>query len=146
LGRIIAIDYGLKRTGIAVTDICQLIANPLKTIKTHELMDFLTNYIKQETIDCIVVGEAKTLQNKSSQSSLFIEPFVKNLQKKFSTIPVERIDERFTSTIALQTIRNMGLNKKRRQDKSLVDTVSATLILQSYLELKNNNKQILLQK
>ncbi|MDP4266225.1 MAG: Holliday junction resolvase RuvX [Bacteroidota bacterium] len=138
MGRILAIDYGRKRSGIAITDSCRIIANPLECVRTHDIMDFLQVYIDKENVDCFVVGEARQMNNEASESSEYIEPFVKNLRRVFPDIPIERIDERFTSKIATRTILDMGTKKKQRQDKGLVDLVSATLILQSYLEKINN--------
>lgn len=140
MARILAIDYGQKRTGIAVTDDLQIIANPLTTVETPKLMAFLTDYCSKENVECIVVGEPKHLDNTPSESAKFIEPFVKHLRKVFPDMKIERIDERFTSKIASQAIVNSGLHKKQRQNKALIDTVSATLILQSYMDLKNNTK------
>ncbi|MFO8066478.1 MAG: Holliday junction resolvase RuvX [Bacteroidales bacterium] len=139
MGRILAIDYGQKRTGIAVTDPLQIIANGLTTIHTKDVISFLKEYFSREKVDCIVVGEPRDMQNKASDASRFIEPFVKSLGKHFPDIPVERVDERFTSSIAMQSMIDTGMKKKKRQDKALVDTISATLILQSYLESKSNS-------
>lgn len=134
MGRILAIDYGSKRVGIAVTDELQLIANPLTTVHAKDIFNFLHAYISHEPVDCFVVGEPRQMNNTPSQSVLFIDPFVKRLRKEFPDMKVERVDERFTSLMATNSIRESGVNRKRRQDKALVDTVSATLILQSYLE------------
>jgi putative holliday junction resolvase len=134
MGRILAIDYGRKRVGIAATDELQLIANPLTTVHSKDIFIFLKEYISRERVDCIVVGEPRQMNNTPSESVLVIEPFVKRLRKEFPEIAVERVDERFTSKIATNSIRKSGVNRKRRQDKALVDTVSATLILQSYME------------
>ncbi|MCK9422677.1 MAG: Holliday junction resolvase RuvX [Bacteroidales bacterium] len=136
MGRILAIDYGQKRTGIAVTDELQIIATGLITVQTHGLIDFLKDYVNQNKVDCFVVGEPRQMNNTPSQSSVYIEPFVKKLGMIFPGIPVKRIDERFTSLMATRAIRESGAKKKTRQDKALVDTVSATIILQSYLEMK----------
>jgi len=138
MGRILAIDYGQKRTGIAVTDELQIIASPLVAIPTSEVIPFLQGYIKKENVVCIVVGEPKQMDNSASESAQIIEPFVKKLRKLFPEINIDRFDERFTSKIASQTILEAGLKKKDRQDKKLVDIISATLILQSYLVYKNN--------
>jgi putative Holliday junction resolvase len=134
VGRILAIDYGSKRVGIAVTDVLQLIANPLTTVQAKDIFSFLHEYVSREPVDCIVVGEPRQMNNMPSESVLFIDPFVKRLRKEFPEMKVERIDERFTSMLASNSIRESGVNKKRRQDKALVDTVSAAIILQSYLE------------
>ena len=131
-----AIDYGKKRVGLAVTDPLQLIANGLTTVKTNELLDFLGNYLAKEKVDRFVVGQPKTLANKDSEAMVYIKPFIKALQNKFPEIEVIMVDERFTSSIAFQTMLDAGLGKKARRNKELVDTISATLILQTYLERK----------
>ncbi|MCR5555767.1 MAG: Holliday junction resolvase RuvX [Bacteroidales bacterium] len=134
MGRILAIDYGQKRVGIAVTDENRLIANALTTIPSADVINFLQNYIAKENVDLLVVGEPKQVNNKASESTKFINPFLKQLQKTFPDIPIERMDERFTSKMAFQTMIDAGLGKKARQNKALVDAISATIILQSYLE------------
>ena len=136
MGRIIAIDYGKKRTGIAVTDILQIIANGLTTVPTTELMDFLLNYVAKEPVERIIVGHPKQMNNEDSENMKRIVPFVNLLKKKLPQIPVELVDERFTSVLAHQAMLDGGLKKKARQDKALVDEISATIILQSYLESK----------
>jgi len=136
LGRIIAIDYGQKRVGLAVTDELRMIAGALASVHSKDVIDYLKEYISHENVDCFVVGYPLTLQNQLSESARFTEPFVKHLQRTFPNIPVERIDERFTSKIATAAILSSGAKKKDRQNKSLVDKVSAVIILQSYLELK----------
>ncbi|MBW6478496.1 MAG: Holliday junction resolvase RuvX [Bacteroidales bacterium] len=135
MGRILALDYGQKRVGIAVTDESRIIANGLKTVHVKDVMDFLKEYVSKENVDCIVVGEPRDMKNQASDASRFIEPFVKHLKKQFPDIVVDRMDERFTSRMAFQTMIDAGLGKKSRQNKELVDTISATLILQSYMEL-----------
>ncbi|TVQ12350.1 MAG: Holliday junction resolvase RuvX [Bacteroidetes bacterium] len=134
MGRIMAIDYGQKRVGIAVTDPDRIIANGLTTVHVKDLMAFLKEYFSRQNVDCIVVGEPRDMKNQASDASRFIEPFVKNLRKQFPSILVERMDERFTSQMAFQTMIDAGLGRKSRQNKELVDTISATLILQSYME------------
>lgn len=134
MSRILAIDYGRKRTGIAVTDPMQIIANGLTTVPTHELMDFLLKYVAQEKVERIVVGHPKQMNNEDSENMKYIKPFVAQLKKKLSGMPVELVDERFTSVLAHQAMLDGGLKKKARQDKALVDEISATIILQSYLE------------
>ena len=136
MSRIIAIDYGKKRTGIAVTDILQLIANGLTTVPTTELMDFLLNYVAKEPVERIIVGHPKQMNNEDSENMKRIVPFVNLLKKKLPQIPVELVDERFTSVLAHQAMLDGGLKKKARQDKALVDEISATIILQTYLESK----------
>lgn len=133
MGRILAIDYGSKRVGIAVTDSLRIIATGLTTVHSKDVIDFLVSYFNKELVDIIVVGEPKTLGNKESDSSRFVEPFVKHLQKKFPDKKVERFDERFTSSIAKQTMLAGGLSKKERQNKETVDMISATIILQDYM-------------
>ena len=136
MGRIVAIDYGQKRTGIAHTDELQLIATGLTTVSTQELFAFLKEYVERESVECFVVGEAKQLNNQPAESAKFIEAFVKRLGKEFPSIAIKRVDERFTSKMAFQTMIDSGLKKKQRQDKALVDTISATLILQTYMQQK----------
>ncbi|MFD2550320.1 Holliday junction resolvase RuvX [Bizionia sediminis] len=134
MGRILAIDYGKVRTGIAVTDELQIIASGLTTVETPNLLKFLLNYIETETVDLFLVGEPKQMNNMPSESEALIKPFLKTLQKAIPQIPVERVDERFTSKMAFQTMIDSGLSKKKRRNKALIDEISATLILQSYLE------------
>lgn len=134
MGRIIALDYGKVRTGIAVTDELQLIASGLKTVPTKELLRELQAYIKAENVELFVVGEPKQMDNTPSESEALIIPFLKKLQATFPAIPVVRQDERFTSKMAMRSMLDSGLKKKKRRDKALVDEISATLILQSYLE------------
>lgn len=136
MGRILAIDYGKKRTGIAVTDNMQLIANGLTTVATHELLTFLTNYLAKEQVERIIVGLPKQANNEESENMSRIRPFVKTLEKCFPNLPVEYVDERFTSVMAHRTMLDAGLKKKARQNKALVDEISATIILQTYLESK----------
>jgi putative holliday junction resolvase len=136
LGRVIAIDYGQKRVGLAVTDELRMIATALDTVQAKDVIDYLKEYIARENVDCIVVGYPLTLQNQLSESAKFTEPFVKHLKKIFPNIPVERIDERFTSKMASAAIFESGARKKDRRDKALVDKVSAVIILQSFLESK----------
>ena len=136
MGRILAIDYGKKRTGVAVTDILQMIANGLTTVATPELMDFLLKYVEKEPVERIIVGHPKQMNNEDSENMKRIVPFVNQLKKKLPQIPVEMVDERFTSVLAHQAMLDGGLKKKARQNKALVDEISATIILQSYLEAK----------
>jgi len=134
LGRILAIDYGQKRVGVAVTDPLQMIANGLTTVNTKEIWDFIADYLKKETVDCIVVGYPKQLNNQASDSVRYVNPFLGRLRKLYPEMDVRLVDERFTSKIAFQTMIDAGIGKKARQNKALVDTISATIILQSYLE------------
>lgn len=136
MSRILAIDYGRKRTGIAVTDPMQIIANGLTTVSTHQLMDFLLNYIKQEPVERIIIGHPKQMNNEDSENMKNIIPFMNRLKKLLPDMPVELVDERFTSVLAHQAMLAGGLKKKNRQNKALVDEISATIILQSYLESK----------
>ncbi len=136
MGRLLAIDYGRKRVGIAVTDPLQIIANGLCTVASGDVLTFLAEYLSKEQVDCFVVGLPKTMRNEESESMKYIKPFVAALRKRFPTIPVEMFDERFTSVIAHRAMLDGGLKKKDRQNKSLVDELSATIILQSYMESK----------
>lgn len=133
MGRILAIDYGKKRTGIAVTDVLQLIANGLTTVPTNELLAFLLDYVSREPVDKVIIGLPKQMNNEDSDNMKNISPFVQSLSAKLS-IPIEFFDERFTSVIAQRAMIDGGLKKKARQNKALVDEISATIILQSYLE------------
>ncbi len=137
MSKLLAIDYGQKRVGIAVTDNEQIIASGLTTVHSKDVLSFLEDYLRHEEVECFVVGEAKNLDNSPSESARFIEPFVKKLAKTFPNVNIVRVDERFSSKIAFQTMIDAGLNKKTRRDKSLVDKVSATIILQSYLESRS---------
>ena len=134
MGRILALDYGRKRTGIAVTDILQIIANGLTTVPSHTLPEFLVQYVTKEPVELIIIGLPKQMNNEQSESMTYIKPFVQRLKKLLPNIPVEFVDERFTSVMAHRTMLEAGLKKKARQSKELVDEVSATIILQSYLE------------
>ncbi|PQJ23554.1 Holliday junction resolvase RuvX [Tenacibaculum sp. SG-28] len=136
MGRILAIDFGKKRTGIAITDEQQLIASGLTTVNTQELISFLKTYTANENVTLFVVGKPKQMDNTNSESEVLILPFLKKLSKHFPRIPVERVDERFTSKMAFQTMITGGLKKKQRQNKALIDEISATIILQSYLNSK----------
>ncbi|WP_417856347.1 Holliday junction resolvase RuvX [Xanthomarina gelatinilytica] len=136
MGRILAIDFGKVRTGIAVTDELQLIASGLETVATKDLITFLKNYTATEQVELFVVGEPKQMNNEPSESEALIIPFLEKLTKAFPKIPIERVDERFTSKMAFQTMIDSGLSKKKRKNKALVDEISATLILQSYLYSK----------
>jgi len=138
MGRAIAIDYGRKRVGLAVTDELQIIATALTTVHSKDVFSYLKDYCQNEKVDCFVVGEPRQMNNEVSEAAKFIDPFVKKLKKEIPLIPVERYDERFTSKMATQAIMDAGLKKKKRQDKALVDKVSAVLILQSWLLNKSN--------
>ena len=134
MSRILAIDYGKKRSGIAVTDPLQLIAGGLTTLSTTELLTFIKQYVIKEPVERILVGLPKQMNNDASENMKRIEPFVNTLRKQLPTIPVTYVDERFTSVLAYRTMLDAGLKKKDRQNKALVDEISATIILQSYLE------------
>jgi len=133
MAKILAIDYGGKRCGIAVTDDAQIIASGLTTVNTNELLSWLKNYLGQEKVELFIVGEPKRLHGEASESEKLIIPFLKKLKEIFPEIPVERIDERFTSKIAFETMIASGISKKKRRNKALVDQISATIILQDYL-------------
>lgn len=135
----VSIDYGQKRTGIAVTDELQLIANGLATVPTQNVFTFLENYCKNEHVETFIVGMPLQMNNTPSESVRFIEPFIKQLKKKFPHIPVETWDERFTSKMALQTVQEARLKKKDRKNKALLDVISATILLQSYMEKRKEN-------
>ena len=136
MGRILAIDYGKVRTGIAVTDEFQIIASGLTTVPTKELISFLKNYVIKESVELFLVGLPKQMNNEPSESEELIAPFLSKLKNTLPNIPIKRVDERFTSKMAFQTMIDSGLNKKQRKNKALVDEISATLILQGYLYTK----------
>lgn len=133
MGRILAIDFGKVRTGIAVTDELKIIASGLTTVATNDLLSFLKDYTTKEKVDEFVIGKPKRLNNLDSESEVLITPFLEKLAKAFPNIPINRIDERFTSKMAFQTMIDGGLKKKQRRNKGLIDEISATIILQSYL-------------
>jgi putative Holliday junction resolvase len=137
MNKILAIDYGSKRVGLAVTDTEQIIASGLTSVKTSGLMDYLKKYFLSNMVECVVVGHAKNLDNTLSESSKYIEPFVLRLKKAYPELRIERIDERFTSKMAFQTMIDSGINKKARSNKALVDQISATIILQSFLDSRS---------
>ena len=136
MARVLALDYGQKKTGIAITDELQLIASGLTTVNTKDIFAFLKNYLNEESVELFVIGKPKQMNNTDSESEALIKPFIKKLEKEFPEIPIVRVDERFTSKMAFQTLIDSGLKKNKRQNKALVDEVSATLILQSYLSSK----------
>lgn len=138
MGRIMAIDYGSKRVGIAVTDPQQIISTGLTTVHSKDVIDFLKKYFAAEKVDCIVIGEPKRMNNQPSEVERLIGPFIQQLKKTFPDVTLKRMDERFTSKIAFQTMLEGGLKKKDRQNKETVDMISATIILQSYMEMMNN--------
>jgi len=136
MGRVLAIDYGTKRTGIAVTDPLRIIATPLETVASASLLTFLVDYTKKETVDEFVVGMPKTLLNQDSAIAPLVRKFVETLKKTFPDKPVHLADERFTSSMAMRAMIDGGMKKKDRQQKGNVDKISATIILQSFLEAK----------
>lgn len=138
MARILAIDYGKKRVGLATTDPQQIIASRLTTIPTHTLFDFLKEYFQKETVEKVVVGYPKQLNNEASEAVRYINPFLKKFQQIYPEMQLEIIDERFTSKIAFQTMIDGGVKKEKRKDKAMVDGISATIILQSYLEQQRN--------
>jgi len=133
MGRLLAIDFGQKRTGIAVTDELQIIASGLTTVLTSELMSFLKDYFQKEKVEKVIIGEPKRLNNEPSEVTPVLNAFIETFTKTFPTMPVERIDERFTSKMAFQTMIDSGLKKKQRQNKALIDEIAATIILQDYM-------------
>lgn len=136
MARVLAIDFGKKRTGIAVTDELQIIASGLTTVKTSSLIPFLKEYLSKENVELFVIGEPKQMNYEPSESEELIVAFIKKLEGSIPSIPIKRIDERFTSKMAFQSLIDGGASKKKRQNKALLDEVSATIILQTYLESK----------
>ena len=134
MGRILGIDYGRKRCGIAVTDPLKIIANGLTTVPSHTLIEFLQDYTKKESVERIIVGLPKQLNGNPSESMNYITPFLNRLRKVLPDIPVEMYDERFTSTIARKAMLDGGIKKKDRQNKEIVDTIAASIILNDYLQ------------
>ena len=136
MARLLAIDFGTKRTGIAITDEMQIIASGLTTVSTKDLISFLKDYFAKEDVELIIIGEPKQKDGSHSDVEVCIKNFILKLVKAFPKLRIERMDERFTSKIALKTMIESGLSKKKRQNKSLVDEISATIILQDYLKIK----------
>ena len=137
MGRILAIDYGLKRTGLAVTDPLKMIASPLETVKTSELIEWIRSYIQKEKLDLIVVGMPTKLDQSPTHSTKAVSNFIVELEKSFPSIRIDKEDERFTSKMALQSMIQGGMKKKDRREKANVDKISAAIILQSYLQKLN---------
>jgi putative Holliday junction resolvase len=133
MGRIMAIDYGTKRVGIAVTDAMKMIASPLETVHSNEVVAFIDNYHQHNEIETVVVGLPKHMDGKLNDVEVHIKDFIKKLKAKIPTLKIERIDERFTSKMAMQSMIAAGATKKQRAEKSNIDKVSAAIILQSYL-------------
>ena len=140
MGRIMAVDYGQKRTGLAVTDMLKMIANRLTVVSSREAMGYIAQYVSQEPVDLVVVGYPKQMNNEPSENMKRVEAFVAQLTKTLPSIPVEYYDERFTSIMAQRALIDGGLKKKKRQDKGLVDEISAVLILQGFLERLRNKR------
>ncbi len=139
LGRLLAIDYGRKRCGIAVTDTLQICANGLTTVRACDLMQFLKDYCAKEPVEKIIVGLPKQMDGSPSESTRYIDPFLKHLRKEMPQMPVVRFDERFTSTLAHKAMLDGGLRRMARRDKQLVDEIAATIILNDYLSSRQNS-------
>lgn len=133
MARLLAIDYGLKRTGIAVTDSLQLIAQPLTTVATQQLFNFLESYFQHEEVEKVVVGEPHKMNNTDSETMPYIRQMVSDFQKRFPQIPITLYDERFTSVLAHRSMIEGGMKRKKRQDKAVVDKIAACIILEDYL-------------
>lgn len=138
MGRILGIDYGRKRTGIAVTDPLKIVAGNLDTVPTHTLMQFIKDYVAREQVECIVIGKPTQLNGEPSESMKYINPFVNRLHKELPDMPVVMYDERFTSTLAHKAMIDGGMKKTDRRDKARVDAIAATIILNDYLQSKYN--------
>jgi len=136
MGRILSIDYGNKRVGLAVTDPLKIIATRLTTVSTNDIWVFLADYFVREEVELVLVGYPKQLNNEPSEAIRYINPFLKKFQQIYNEMPLKLMDERFTSKMAFQTMIDAGVKKKDRQNKATIDGVSATIILQSYLEEK----------
>jgi putative Holliday junction resolvase len=134
LPRILAIDYGLKRTGLAVTDPFKIIANGLTTVDSKEVLAFLKIYFKEQEVELILIGEPKNLDDSDTHATPLVLRFIKELEKNFPAIPVKKVDERYTSKLAVQSMIESGLKKKHRRNKALVDEIAATIMLQEYLQ------------
>jgi putative holliday junction resolvase len=133
LPRIISIDYGLKRTGLAVTDPLKIIATGLTTVESKELIPFLKNYFSREAVELIIIGEPKNMDDSDTHTTPLVEKCIKDLQKNFPSIPIVKVDERYSSKMAKDAMIEMGMKKKQRRDKALVDEIAATILLQEYL-------------
>lgn len=139
MGRIMGIDYGRKRTGVAVTDPLQIVANNLATVPTHTLMQFIKDYMAREQVERIIIGQPTQLNGEPSESMKYITPFVNRLRKELPDMPIVMYDERFTSTIAHQAMIDGGMKKTDRRDKARVDAIAATIILNDYLQSRFNS-------
>ena len=133
MARILSIDYGLKRTGLAVTDPLQIISTGLTTVESKQLIPFLKNYFLKEEVELIIIGEPKNWDNSDTHATPLVKKCIKELQKNFPSIPIKKVDERYTSKMAKDSMLEMGLKKKKRRDKKLVDEIAATIILQEYM-------------
>ncbi len=131
--RILAIDYGKKRTGLAVSDPLKIIANGLTTVETPQLISFLKNYFAQESVEVVIIGLPKSLKNQDTDATPLVEKFIAQFKRVFPQLPIVPFDERFTSKMAFQTMIDAGLSRKARQNKALVDEISATILLQGYM-------------
>lgn len=138
MGRIIGIDFGARRIGLAVTDPEQIIASGLTTVENNQIISYLKNYVNREPVDCFVVGDPANLDGSATDATKLVQDFVKKLEKEFPNIPVEQVDEAFTSKMAIDTMVEAGIGKKKRKDKKLKDKISATIILQTYLESRES--------
>src|SRR5579871_5421116 len=134
MSRILAIDYGLKRTGIAVTDPLQIIATGLTTVESPKLISFLKDYFKKENVELILIGEPKNLDDSDTHATPLVRQITEKIKKEFPSIPLKMVDERFTSKMASRAMIDMGMKKKQRQNKALIDEISATIMLQEYLQ------------
>ncbi len=144
MARILAIDFGKVRTGLAVTDELQIIASGLTTVVTKDVITYLQDYCKKEQVELFLVGEPKQMDNTASESESLILPFIGRLKHTFPHMPIKRVDERFTSKMAFQTMIDSGLKKKQRKNKALLDEISATIILQSYLYNTSHNTKTII--
>ena len=138
MGKLLAFDFGTKRIGLAETDPLQIIASALDVVDNKKIFEYLDVYLKREKVDEFIVGEPKQMDDTPSESEKYIKPFIEELEKKYPNIPIKRVDERYTSKMAFQTMIDSGIGKKARRNKGLVDKISATIILQSYMESKHS--------
>ncbi len=139
MGRILAIDYGRKRVGLAVTDELQIIASALDTVPSAKIFEYLADYFRKEQVELVVVGEPRQMNNLASEAVKYIDPFVRKFTKTFPDVKLERFDERFTSKLAMQTMIDAGLKKKDRQNKATVDRISAVILLQSFMHSRQHS-------
>ena len=140
MGRILAIDYGRKRVGLAVTDELQIIASALDTVPSAKIFEYLADYFRKEQVELVVVGEPRQMNNLASEAVKYIDPFVRKFRKTFPDVKLERFDERFTSKLAMQTMIDAGLKKKDRKNKATVDRISAVILLQSFMHSRQHLK------